>query len=484
MKAKILARVSTPEQMSEGQSIPAQLIKMREYCQYKGIPIETEYQIDESSTKDERAKFEKVIDEIRNSKEKIALIIETIDRLQRSFKESVILDELRKKDLVEIHFLRENLVISVNSNSADLLRWDMGVMFARSYVLQLSDNVKRSIEQKLRNGEWIGKAPYGYKNITLDNEKKDIVIDEFESKIVVKIFEWYGTQAFSFNTVRAKLQTDYGLNFSKGYLDFILKNEFYFGLMKSKGKLYPHKYPHLITKALFDQVQNVKAGHNKKKFKYAGLPYIYRGLLRCSDCGLSITPEKQKGHIYYHCTQYNGKHNATWLREEEITKQIGKVFQGLQVPEQVVNEIIESLKSVHNGKITFRKEEQQRLEAEKELYVTRREKLYLDKLDGRVTDDEYDKFDTNFKEKITDIDVRLTMVQEAEDNYYLTAKYLLELAKRAYELFVSSEGDEKRQLIKLVLQNLRIEDGLVCYDVLKPFDTILKCSDRQIWLRD
>ena len=36
--------------------------------------------------------------------------------------------------------------------------------------------------------------------------------------------------------------------------------------------------------------------------------------------GSAITPEKHKGHVYYHCTQYNGKHGAKWLREEEITR--------------------------------------------------------------------------------------------------------------------------------------------------------------------
>lgn len=159
MKAVILARVSTEEQLKEGQSIPAQLSRAREYCERKDLQVKSEYQFDESSTKDQREKFEKVLEEIRGSNEKVALIVETIDRLQRSFKESVILDELRKQDKVEIHFLRENLVISKNSNSADLLRWDMGVMFARSYVLQLSDNVKRTIEQKISSGIWYGKAP-------------------------------------------------------------------------------------------------------------------------------------------------------------------------------------------------------------------------------------------------------------------------------------------------------------------------------------
>jgi len=74
------------------------------------------------------------------------------------------------------------------------------------------------------------------------------------------------------------------------------------------------------------------------------------------------------------------------------------------------------------------------------------------------------------------------MIQEAEDNYYISAKYLLELSNRAYELFKSSEVEERRQLIKLVLSNLRVEDKLVRYDAVKPFDTILNYADGQLWL--
>jgi site-specific DNA recombinase len=61
--------------------------------------------------------------------------------------------------------MREGLVISKDSNSSEILRWDMGVMFAKSYVTQLSDNVRRSQDQKLLNGEWLSKAPFGYTNI-------------------------------------------------------------------------------------------------------------------------------------------------------------------------------------------------------------------------------------------------------------------------------------------------------------------------------
>ncbi len=76
----------------------------------------------------------------------------------------------------------------------------------------------------------------------------------------------------------------------------------------------------------------------------------------------------------------------------------------------------------------------------------------------------------------------MSILQDAEDHYYITAKYLLELANRAYELFESSEVEERRQLLKLILQNLRVEGKTVRCDAIKPFDTILNFADRQLWL--
>lgn len=100
----------------------------------------------------------------------------------------------------------------------------------------------------------------------------------------------------------------------------------------------------------------------------------------------------------------------------------------------------------------------------------------------RITENEYDKYFQSFADKITEMDTRMSMLQEAEDKYYITAKYLLELANRTYDLFKSSEVEQKRQIIKLVLQNVRVEDNKVCYEAQKPFDMIMNYADRQALL--
>ena len=125
MKAILLARVSSREQQ-EGMSIPAQERRLREYAERKALSVQHVFAITESSTKDTRQEFQKILELIKKSKEPIALVADTIDRVQRSFKESVVLEDLRKEGKVEIYFIREGLVLNLKSNSADILRWDMG----------------------------------------------------------------------------------------------------------------------------------------------------------------------------------------------------------------------------------------------------------------------------------------------------------------------------------------------------------------------
>lgn len=485
MKAIVIARVSTEEQKEAGNSLPAQTARLEKYSQSRGFEVIKRFSFDESAYKDQRNEFDAILDYVIEQKEKVAVCFDKVDRLSRNVFDKRVssLYEKALRDEIELHFVSDGQIINSQISAVEKFQFGISLGLAKYYSDAISDNVKRATEQKLRKGEWPGRAPYGYKNVTGDNDKKEIIVDEYPARVVQKVFEWYATSAYSMDLIREKLQKELGLKWSKGFLDNVLKNPFCYGTMLWKGKKYPHKYLPIISQGLFEQVQQIKTGFNKKRFKYAGLPYIYRGLIRCDHCGLSVTPEKHKGHIYYHCTQYNGKHNAGWIREEEVTEQLGSLYKRLEIPDDTYNDIVESLKGTHESKIEFREQQSNKLNEEREVYEKRRENLLLEKLDGRITADEYDKFYTQFQDKLAELDARLSMLHEAEDNYYITVKYLLELTKRAYELFVSSEVEQKRQLVKLTLQNLRLEGKNLRYDAVKPFDTILNFSDRQAWLR-
>ncbi len=80
--------------------------------------------------------------EHKKRKSRIALICDSVDRLQRSFKECPLIDELIQADIVEVHFYKEGFYLNKDSSSTDILRWDMSVLFAKSYVSSLSENVR------------------------------------------------------------------------------------------------------------------------------------------------------------------------------------------------------------------------------------------------------------------------------------------------------------------------------------------------------
>lgn len=55
------------------------------------------------------------------------------------------------------------------------------------------------------------------------------------------------------------------------------------------------------------------------------------------------------------------------------------------------------------------------------------------------------------------------------------------MAYRQYNLFTGSEVDKKRQLIKLILQNLKIDAENIFWELHEPFDKLLKCSEDKVW---
>jgi site-specific DNA recombinase len=482
MKAVIIARVSTEEQKEAGLSLPAQVMRLENYCQNKGFSIIKSFSFDESAYKDDRSEFDMIFNFIFEQKEKIVVCCDKVDRLSRNMfdKRVSYLYDKALRDEIELHFTSDGQIINSKISAAEKFHFSISLGLAKYYSDAISDNVKRAIEQKWQRGEWAGRAPYGYKNVRVD-DKAAIIVDEYESRVVHKAFELYATEAFSLDLLCKKINAEYSLTWSASKLDWVFNNPFYHGVMVCNNKEYPHKYPAIISLALFDQVQQVKKNFNKKPVKYAGKPYIYRGLIRCADCGLAITPEKHKGFVYYHCTQYNGKHGGQWLREEEITRQLGVVFQNMKMPQEIVDQIVETLNSVHQDKIEFHRQHFDKLTKEHKETTQMLDNLYLDKLKMRITESEYDRFYISLRDKISELNTQLNKLQEAEDNYYITAKYILDLSTRAYDLFKSSEVEEKRQLIKLILSNLRLSGKNLLFDAEKPFDLILNFSDHQVW---
>ncbi len=486
MKAILLARVSSKEQ-EDGQSIPAQERRLLDYAKERGLIVEQVCKITESSTKESRKEFEKIIERIRKSKEPIALVADTIDRVQRSFKESVVLEDLRREGKVEIHFYRERLILHSRSNSSDLLRWDMGVMFARSYVLQLSDNIKRSKEQAAKSGAWIGQAPIGYRHSTDEKGDKTIIPDPERAPLIRKLFELYATGNYSLLSLKEEaekmgLRTKKSQKVAKSQVDDILKNPFYCGTMERKYGTIQHRYEFLITPSLFHQVQSITAGFHKKPFKALSEPFVLRGLITCSHCGCLVTPEiKKKRYVYYSCTNAKGNCKRIYVREEPLLNTLSSYFDQIALSQAQIDEVTGYLKEIHDTESRFHKECMDNLRREQERIQKRTGQMYDDKLDGLIDETMYLDKVRVYKARQAEILEEMGRHHDADENFYVTANVVMNLAARSREIFMSSEVTEKRQILNLVFQNLKLDEKQnLILEVNEPFMTLMGIKNGSI----
>jgi len=201
----------------------------------------------------------------------------------------------------------------------------LSIAFGQSkyYVDNLSENIKRGIRQKLRNGIWPAWAPLGYLN---DKNQRKIVVDKEKAKYIKRAFEMYSTGEYPLAQIR-KIINSLGLVGKKGKMlsvsnyQYMLKNPIYYGVIEYNGEFYDGKHEPIITKKLFDSVQEVMARKSKPKTPKLK-PYVYRGFFRCGECGCFITTETQKGHNYLRCTKRKNPCSQRYVREEIITSQI------------------------------------------------------------------------------------------------------------------------------------------------------------------
>ena len=95
----------------------------------------------------------------------------------------------------------------------------------------------------------------------------------------------------------------------------------------------------------------------------------------------------------------------------------------------------------------------------------------------RITNDFYDKKFKEWTKKQSDVMDKISKHDKADKNYYITANTVLNLAKKAREIFDSSEPEEKRQLLNFLLQNLELKDKNLKYKLKTPFDTVLLANN-------
>ncbi|MCL2017796.1 MAG: recombinase family protein [Alphaproteobacteria bacterium] len=493
MKAVILARVSSREQ-ENGMSIDAQLENMKNYIQRKELKLIKTFQITESSTKGDRKKFLEMLAFVKSQKDKIAIVADCVDRIQRSFKESVDLDELLKNDKIELHFLRENLRLHKDSTSSEIAMWDLSVFTAKTYVNNLRDNVKRGINYNVKQGVWQSIAPIGYLNRRDANNRPIIIHDPDRAVGIRRLFEEYSSRLHTLGDLVKKVE-QFGLTnvktgkpICRSQVFRILNNPFYYGMMQVKGALYPHIYEPLIDKALFDKCQDVMNGKGRARFKSSEIPFIFRGLIKCADCGCAISSDRKtkksgREYVYLSCSHYKGNCTQERVNESVLLEQIEReVLQKLVFPPDLLRELMDTLKSVLKAENSYVLDEIARLREQQDKATAKRSKLLDLLLSESITQDDYANKKSELDEALHNIKVKLDAHAQADDTFINTLESLLLIASKANELFQSSKVEQKREILNLLLSNCTLADGKLRFSLRKPFDALVNLTNRAVWL--
>lgn len=162
-------------------------------------------------------------------------------------------------------------------------KFSLSMAFVQSkyYVDSLSENTKRGLRQKVRNGDYPSQAPVGYIN---DSRTKSIVVDKKKSKIIRLAFEKYAKgesrlEDISHFLAKNNISTRFGKKLHKSRVTFILSNPFYIGLFKYGGERHEGNYEPIISKKLFDSVQSMLKRRGRPDRKSKNEPQPYYGLL-------------------------------------------------------------------------------------------------------------------------------------------------------------------------------------------------------------
>ncbi len=264
----LYCRVSSKEQEEKGYSLESQEKLLRTYAERNGFVISKTFKISESASgKLIRKTFNEMLRYIKKRKIKM-ILCEKIDRLTRNLKDGAVISDWVSADSTrEVHFVKENFIVSQNTKAHENLVWDMKVAIARFYTNNLSEEVKKGQKAKLESGWLPSGHKLGYKVIG-EKGHKTYVPDPKIAPYIKKAFELYNSGNYTIKRLVETLDDEglrnrNGKTVNKSTLHRIIGDPFYCGYIVWNGEEYDGKHKHIISETLFNDVQDKL----KRKYK-------------------------------------------------------------------------------------------------------------------------------------------------------------------------------------------------------------------------
>jgi hypothetical protein len=253
----------------------------------------------------------------------------------------------------------------------------------------------------------------------------------------------------------------------------ILRKRAYTGDYDYSGVTYHGTYEPIISAELWEQTQAVLESRHSKRPKKRTHDFAFSNLITCGHCGCALVGEIKKGrYVYYHCTGYKGKCPEPYTREEVLERRFTGLLKGISFSDEVMEWVTKALRESHRDEKKFHEDAIVKLQREHRRIQDRIDAMYMDKLDGRIENDFFDRKAGEFRAEQCRIMRDIDAHQVANKNYIEEGIRLLDLAQRAHQLFESQPPSEKRKMLDFVLSNCTWKDGTLSAEYRKPFDLL------------
>ncbi len=152
------------------------------------------------------------------------------------------------------------------------------------------------------------------------------------------------------------------------------------------------------------------------------------------------------------------------------------------IPQDVLEAINEELKKSVKTKHNHQTQEINNLTNQLEQTQNRLKRARTLHLDNELQKEGYQEMTTELEVERQNLTTRLQFLQKDDKEFSKNISTIFEIASKSHNIFKSSELDEKRRIINILLLNLEMNAEKLVFTVRKPFDLIVDLGKCHTWL--